>query len=214
MLRPPLLHVVPGLALLAACGSASPCTAAETIFSGLGMVPASAAPQARQCLADAIAYEAGYESVEGRRAVAEVILNRTRSGVHPATVCGVVYEGSARSTGCQFTFTCDGSLRRRLPSRIMEEAGQIADEALAGAFPMRLAGALNYHADYVYPYWARTMQRIVQIGRHIFYRPARTAILPVRGSGRVDTGLVESARPVSVKPTDFTPWGLSLNAQK
>lgn len=178
------------------------------------MVQVSATAQARQCLADAIAYEAGYESVEGRRAVAEVILNRTRSGVHPATVCGVVYEGSTRSTGCQFTFTCDGSLRRRLPSRIMEEAREIADEALTGAAPMRLSGALNYHADYVYPYWAPTMQRIVQIGRHIFYRPAHAAILAAPGSGMLGTARSESTRPVSVKPADFTPWGLSLTAQK
>ncbi|WP_398286925.1 cell wall hydrolase [Sphingomonas daechungensis] len=63
-------------------------------------------------MTSAVYYEAGQESLDGQRAVAQVVLNRVRHPAFPANVCGVVYEGSTRATGCQFTFTCDGSLMR------------------------------------------------------------------------------------------------------
>ncbi|MDY7099309.1 MAG: cell wall hydrolase, partial [Pseudomonadota bacterium] len=69
--------------------------------------------RALQCLSQAIWYEAASESEAGQRAVAQVVLNRVAHPSWPASVCGVVYEGSQRSTGCQFSFTCDGSLARR-----------------------------------------------------------------------------------------------------
>ena len=74
------------------------------------------------CLAQAIYYEARSESEDGQRAVAQVVLNRVRHPAWPNSVCGVVYQGPMRAGGgCQFTFTCDGSLsaarRRRLGAR-------------------------------------------------------------------------------------------------
>jgi hypothetical protein len=95
-----------------------------------------------QCMTEAIYYEAGNEPIDGQRAVAQVILNRMRSSVYPHSVCGVVYQGSERKTGCQFTFTCDGSLaraparaswdrathRRRRPQRQRLCAGRLGDE--------------------------------------------------------------------------------------
>ncbi len=165
----------------------------------------------RECLALAIAYEAGFEPLDGRRAVADVILNRTRSGSHPATVCGVVYEGSARRTGCQFTFTCDGSLSRRLSVRVIDEARQIADEALSGITPSQVGGAINYHADYVNPYWAPSMLRVAKIGRHIFYRPSgssRAAALRVHvEASRASERTAGLDLP---KPAAFAPWGISI----
>ena len=71
------------------------------------------AAQALECLASAVYYEAGNQDDDGERAVAQVVLNRVRHPAFPASVCGVVYEGSTRPTGCQFTFTCDGSLYRQ-----------------------------------------------------------------------------------------------------
>src|ERR1700742_3086468 len=59
-----------------------------------------------QCLTEAIYYEARNQSDDGQRAVAQVVLNRVRHPAYPNSVCGVVYQGSARHTGCQFTFTC------------------------------------------------------------------------------------------------------------
>lgn len=174
----------------------------------------SRATEERECLTKAIAYEAGYEPISGRRAVAEVIINRMRSGAHPATICGVVYEGATRSTGCQFTFTCDGSLRHRLPQRVMEEARRIADEALAGDSPEQVRGALNYHADYVMPYWAPSMQRTAKIGRHIFYRPNGGRLtLPLRGPVIRQEKSMQSQVSVPAQPADFAPWGISLSRQ-
>ncbi len=68
--------------------------------------------RALECLANAIYYEAATEPLDGQRAVAQVVLNRLRHPAFPNSVCGVVYQGSERATGCQFTFTCDGSLVR------------------------------------------------------------------------------------------------------
>ena len=64
------------------------------------------------CLASAAWYEAG-DDAEGERAVVQVVLNRVRHPAFPKTVCGVVFQGSERATGCQFTFTCDGALARQ-----------------------------------------------------------------------------------------------------
>src|SRR4029078_12166638 len=63
--------------------------------------------RALECLSSAVYYEAGQESTDGQRAVAQVVLNRVRNPAFPASICSVVYEGSTRATGCQFTFTCD-----------------------------------------------------------------------------------------------------------
>ena len=79
----------------------------------------AAARAALECLASAVYYEAGDQDDNGERAVAQVVLNRVRHPAFPGSVCDVVYQGSTRATGCQFTFTCDGSLYRR-PDRGME----------------------------------------------------------------------------------------------
>lgn len=184
--------------------------------------------RAVQCLATAIAYEAGFEPVEGRQAVAEVILNRVRAPFFPKTVCGVVFAGSSRRTGCQFSFTCDGSLRRALPARVLAEAHAIAVAALDGTSPARVAGAAWYHADYVSPYWAPSLVRVTKIGAHIFYRapgaadrgpgqagyravgePVIAALTPVpmAGAATVGGGLPPAAGPA--RPKVFAPWGLA-----
>jgi hypothetical protein len=125
---------------------------------------------ALECLAQAVYYEAALEPVEGRRAVAQVVLNRVRSPLYPDNVCGVVYEGSQRRTACQFSFTCDGSLLRAPMKAPWREAEDIARQALAGHVQASVGTATNYHADYVLPKWAFRLAKIEQIGRHIFYR--------------------------------------------
>lgn len=125
---------------------------------------------AADCLTSAIYYEAGYESNQGKRAVAQVVLNRVRHPAYPKTICGVVYQGSERKTGCQFTFTCDGSLARRPTQFGWEQARQIALRAISGAVEPSVGMATHYHANYVMPYWAPTLDKVSQIGTHIFYR--------------------------------------------
>ena len=74
---------------------------------------AAARTQALDCLASAVYYEAGSQDDDGERAVAQVVLNRVRHPAFPAASAASSIEGSTRPTGCQFTFTCDGSLYRQ-----------------------------------------------------------------------------------------------------
>jgi spore germination cell wall hydrolase CwlJ-like protein len=122
------------------------------------------------CLTQAVYYEAAGEGVDGGRAVAQVILNRVRHPGFPSTVCGVVYQGADRATGCQFSFTCDGSMQRIPVPSLWARSKQIAEEALKGRVFAPVGHATHYHADYVLPYWADSLDKSVQIGRHIFYR--------------------------------------------
>ncbi len=123
-----------------------------------------------QCLTAAVYYEARSEGSEGQRAVAQVVLNRARHPAFPKTICGVVYQGSQRRTGCQFSFTCDGSLRARREPAAWAQARRIAAAALAGSVYGPVGHATHYHASYVRPWWAASLKRAVSVGSHIFYR--------------------------------------------
>lgn len=131
---------------------------------------AAARDRALECLTSAVYYEAGSEDVDGQRAVAQVVLNRVRHPAFPANVCGVVYEGSTRPTGCQFTFTCDGSLMRQPGGYGWNRARSIAEAALNGFVYTPVGTATHYHANYVVPYWADTLSKNAVVGAHIFYR--------------------------------------------
>ena len=122
------------------------------------------------CLTQAVYYEAGFEPAQGKRAVAQVILNRMRHPAYPKSVCGVVYQGSERRTGCQFSFTCDGSLLRSPGAGAWRDAAAVAKAALAGHVEPGVGTATHYHADYVLPKWAFNLAKIDKIGAHIFYR--------------------------------------------
>ena len=125
----------------------------------------------QRCLAEAIYFEARGEPEDGQAAVAQVVLNRVRSGIFPSNVCGVVYQDRNRPFACQFSFACEGrSLRIEEPGP-WAVAVRIANDVVSGALYNPLVGeAVNYHANYVTPYWARTLQRVDQIGHHIFYK--------------------------------------------
>jgi spore germination cell wall hydrolase CwlJ-like protein len=123
------------------------------------------------CLTQAIYYEAGNQSEDGQRAVAQVVLNRVRHPAWPNTVCGVVYQGAMRQGGgCQFTFTCDGSLARIPVAALWVRARQLAAEALAGRTYAPVGLSTFYHANYVFPAWAPRLVKTATIGAHIFYR--------------------------------------------
>lgn len=124
---------------------------------------------ALRCLTQAVYYEAAFEPLQGRRAVAQVVLNRVRHPAYPNSVCGVVYQGVNRRV-CQFSFTCDGSLSRRPNPAAWAEAETVAREALNGRVEDRVGYATHYHANYVSPYWAPKLVKLAKIGAHIFYR--------------------------------------------
>ena len=152
--------------------------------------PATEADRQRalRCLTQAVYYEAALEPTEGQEGVAQVVLNRVRDPNYPATVCGVVYQGAERTTGCQFSFTCDGALGRAPIPWAWTRAARVAERALAGHVATRVGTATHYHADYVHPWWAPTVAKITQVGAHIFYRwkgaPGESAAFVQRSAGR------------------------------
>ncbi|MFT6610241.1 MAG: hypothetical protein ACJA1G_002350 [Qipengyuania sp.] len=105
-----------------------------------------------------------------QRAVMQVILNRVRHPAFAGTVCGVVFEGSQRPTGCQFSFTCDGSLARRYSDAAWNAARARAEDMLGGATHAPVGNATHFHADYVYPWWSDRLDKVAKVGPHIFFR--------------------------------------------
>jgi len=134
-------------------------------------IDTAALDKQRKCLAIGIYYEARGETLKGQLAVAEVILNRVKSKLYPNNVCDVVYQGSNLTTGCQFSFTCDGVAEKPHDKRAWRQARSVAEQALLGRVRDNVVGsALFYHADYVRPRWANKMIEVTKVGRHIFYR--------------------------------------------
>ncbi|MFL6729168.1 MAG: cell wall hydrolase, partial [Sphingomicrobium sp.] len=153
---------------------------------------AAARKQALTCLSSVVYYEAGNQGEEGERAVAQVVLNRVRHPAFPGSICNVVYEGSTRTTGCQFTFTCDGSLYRQPDLAGWRRAYVVAQQALGGYVYAPVGYATHYHANYVVPYWAPTLAKNAVVGAHIFYRWAggwgRPAAFAKKYSGHEPNG--------------------------
>ena len=126
-----------------------------------------------ECLAQVLYYEARGEGIDGEKAVAEVVLQRTLHRDYPETVCGVVYDGvQPDRRDCQFSFACDGSLRKPKEAAAWTRAKGLAEKIMTGA--VRLSGqtgrAIAYHSVDVAPVWADTMLKTAQIGNHVFYR--------------------------------------------
>ncbi len=125
------------------------------------------------CLATAVYFEARDEPIKGQRAVAAVILARTHTHGRPRTVCGVVFEGSWRRTGCQFSFACDG----RPDTPHWRERWLRAQRSAAYVWQHQrhtqsiVRGATFYHTKFVHPRWDKHMIRVARIGLHVFYRP-------------------------------------------
>jgi len=134
-----------------------------------GAAGAATYKTALHCLTEAIYYEAANESPAGKRAVAQVILNRVTHPAYPSSVCGVVYQGWSEPV-CQFSYTCDGSLARRPVGHLWRQSASVAEAALTGHVEKTVGTATHYHADYVLPYWAYRLEKVHVAGRHIFYR--------------------------------------------
>jgi spore germination cell wall hydrolase CwlJ-like protein len=153
------------------------------------------------CLTQAVYYEAGFEPMEGRRAVAQVVLNRLRHPAFPKSVCGVVYQGAGTGT-CQFTFVCDGALYRKPAADAWREAEKVARAALSGYVETAVGEATHYHADYVAPRWAPLLAKVAEIGQHIFYRWPGGWGQPAAFTGRY---IGEPRDPLSMRPPMAAP---------
>jgi hypothetical protein len=117
------------------------------------------------CVATAVYFEARGEPFDGQLAVAEVVMNRARSGRYPASYCAVVkqpWQFSFVRAG-QFPQVNQGSSSWAYAQAIT----RIAQQRLADKLP---DDVLWYHADYVAPVWGRRLSRVDKIGAHIFYR--------------------------------------------
>lgn len=125
--------------------------------------------RAIECLTAAIYYEAASEPGDGQRAVAQVVLNRVRHPAFPATVCGVVYQGSDKSV-CQFSFACDGAMARRPMASAWARARIVAADALAGRVFAPVGLATHYHTYAVTPSWNRSLVMTGVHGAHFFHR--------------------------------------------
>jgi len=165
-----------------------------------------------ECLSQAVYYEAGNEPREGQLAVAEVIANRVRDHRYPNTVCEVVYQGSTRTTGCQFTFTCDGALDRKPNARSYLRAQEVAAHVMMDLHERRTDGATHYHATYVNPVWNSGLVRTTKIKTHIFYRFPRGAewasadrALAKRLGRRAGVATVSSEAPAPKPVQTLTP---------
>ncbi len=188
-------------ALIGALASAS--IAAPVYAQAVPPVPASTSTDSLACMTAAIYYEAAREPDQGQQAVARVVLNRLADDAYPKSVCGVIFQGSTRHTGCQFTFTCDGSLRIAPDPALWARALTVAAMALASPTMLPGLAATNYHADYVLPLWAATMHRELQIGRHIFY--TRHA-----GQPRPSLAAIAGMASTPQAATTFSAWGLAI----
>lgn len=124
------------------------------------------------CLAINIYREAGYEPFEGKVAVAQVTMNRVKSGNFGNDVCGVVYQKNVviDKVVCQFSWYCDQVHKSRpINQKAYNESYEVAKKVLLEGFRLDiLKDALYYHATYVNPKWPH--EKIGQIGQHIFYK--------------------------------------------
>jgi hypothetical protein len=121
------------------------------------------------CLTTAVYYEARGESPRGQAAVAQVVLNRVKHKAFPNSVCAVVYQGAGRRV-CQFSFACDGSMRKRREPLAWARARDVAARALAGAARADIGQATHFHTTAVSPIWAPQMLRVANVGAHVFYK--------------------------------------------
>ena len=130
-----------------------------------------------ECMALNIYYESRGSNLADKAAVADVVLNRVNDTRYPNTVCEVVKQGLQDANGnmrrnkCQFSWYCDGKADNPQNQDLYVEAQSIAWNMVEeGKYRGITEGATHYHATYVNPRWASTLQLVGRIGAHIFYR--------------------------------------------
>ena len=138
----------------------------------------------------------------------QVVLNRVRHPDFPKSVCGVVYQGAERKTGCQFSFTCDGALKRQLDADAWNRAALVAQRALNGYVVPAVGASTYYHADYVFPVWAPSLVKLATIGPHIFYSMPGALGEATALTGRYAGGELEVTHAVLAAADRLTQKGI------
>jgi spore germination cell wall hydrolase CwlJ-like protein len=134
-----------------------------TLSAAVAAQDAVAAPSAElTCLAAGIYYESKGEPLAGQLAVANVLLNRTRSGRFPTSVCSVLTQRG------QFSFVRGGKVPTPPSNAQWRRALAVAQVAQKDLFDGPADDALYFHARYSKASWSRP--RVAAIGNHVFYR--------------------------------------------
>ena len=176
------------------------------VYAGNG----DAKVRARDCLAAAMLYEAG-DDAKGQQAVGQVVINRARHPAFPKSICGVVFQGAERTTGCQFTFTCDGALARRYSDAAWQRARNNADLMLAGGTYPAVGLATHYHTDWVRPYWSDSLEKIAIVDTHLFFRWPGYWGTPGAFRGAVSGGDGPIAKLAAISPLHALALGLPVD---
>lgn len=115
------------------------------------------------CIAAAINHEARGEPPQGKASIGWVIINRMKHPDYPKTACGVVYQPKQFS-GIQ------------KPGKFTEKDRQLAKNIYLsyGSIPHYMKDVTHFHATYVSPGWQGKLQKVIQIGNHIFYKNKKT----------------------------------------
>lgn len=165
--------------------------------------------RARDCLAAAMIYEAG-DDAKGQQAVGQVVINRARHPAFPKSICGVVFQGAERTTGCQFTFTCDGALARRYSAAAWTRAQANADNMLSGVTYAPVGLSTHYHTDWVRPYWSDSLEKIAKVDTHLFFRWPGYWGTPGAFRGAVSGGDGPVAKLAALSPLHAAALGLPV----
>ncbi len=148
-----------------------------------------------ECLTQAVYYEARGETPDGQAAVAQVVLNRARHPAFPKSVCGVVFQGAYTGRTCQFSFACDGSMRRGREPGAWRRAQKVASRALSGFVMSSVGNATHFHTTGVSPGWGPRLIRVGQVGLHVFYRFGGRGGAPGAFDGRPQLSGPEGSAP-------------------
>lgn len=133
-----------------------------------------------ECLALNSYFEARNQSLAGQIAVAQVVLNRVRSKDYPDTICEVIQQGPTYENWkgnilpvrnqCHFSWWCDGKSDIPQDEETYQNILNLVIQIIKDKPIDITEGSLYYHADYVKPYWAPTLERTLVIDNHIFYK--------------------------------------------
>jgi spore germination cell wall hydrolase CwlJ-like protein len=124
-------------------------------------------PKELNCLSEAVYFESKNEPIDGQKAVAHVIVNRTHNSNYPNTVCKVINQKTKYT--CQFSYKCDGYSDIPKNKEDFDTATDVAEDVLLGEDDIT-NGALFFHNNTVRPNWAKASKLTLAIGNHKFYK--------------------------------------------
>jgi spore germination cell wall hydrolase CwlJ-like protein len=127
----------------------------------------------KNCLKNALWYEAGNQSLYGIEAVASVIHNRKMHPDYPSSYCGVIHQKK------QFSYTLLGKPDveiakanfRPMEAQAYANVEEVAERVISEEFKPVLDSSVRFYAHFsIRNYWTKTKKIVTKIGDHIFYK--------------------------------------------